>query len=147
MELGKKKNPVSGNESNIFVCALIGGGIGFGITLALALILPFAVTGFDDPNSLAMPMACLSAFVGSFAGAFISAKRNGGLSVQTGLLSSAVMLLPMIAVSFIIPGESNMIGALVMVAVIVVAALLGSLAVNKLTGNRKRSMKKVMKRR
>ncbi len=146
MENNKKRNP-SVNGQNPFICALIGGGISFAVMLLTALVFPLVALKLSDPNATAMPISCVCAFVGALSGGFISAKKCGHSVIQVGLMSSGITVLPMVLVSLIVPGNGNFVSALIIIAIIVSASLLGSYAVMKISGNRKRNMKKAMKRR
>ena len=146
MENNKKRNP-SVNGQNPFICALIGGGISFCVILLTALIFPIAALKMSDPKAMAMPISCVCAFMGAVTGSFVSAKKCGHSAIQAGLMSAGITVLPMALVSLIVPGNSNFVSALVIIGIIVSASLLGAYAVTKINGNRKRNMKKVMKRR
>ena len=142
-----KKRATPATTQNAFICALVGGGISLAVMLIAALAFPLAALKFEDPNASAMPISYICAFIGALIGAFAAAKKCGHSSVQTGLMSGAVMLLPMILVSLVIPGGGSIISALIIGAVIMGASFLGSFVNMKLSGNRKRNMKKAMKRR
>lgn len=134
-------------EENVFISALIGGGIGLAVTLLLVLILPFVALSFEDPASTALPIAVVCAFVGAVVGAFISAKKCKSSVMPVCLISAAVMLVPLTAVSFFVGGKGSIIGAALIIGAILIASLATALAVMKISGSRKRNMKKVLKRR
>ena len=146
MENNKKRNP-SANQQNPFICALIGGGISLAVIILAVLLCPFVALKLSNPNAIAMPISYVCAFIGALIGGFVSAKKCGDSMIQVGLMSSGVTVLPMVLVSFLIPGSGNIISALIIIAVIVCASMLGAYSVMKINGSRKRNMKKVMKRR
>ncbi|MBO5870249.1 MAG: YrzE family protein [Clostridia bacterium] len=146
MENNKKRNP-SANQQNLFICALIGGGISFAVMTLTVLLFPFVALKLGDPNAIAIPISYMCAFIGALVGGFVSAKKCGDFMIQVGLMSSGVTILPMVLISFLIPGSGNIISALIIIAIIVCASMLGAYSVMKINGSRKRNMKKVMKRR
>lgn len=143
----KRINPEAVNEKSVFICALIGGGVALLITLVLALLMPLLLLATDDPNSLVMPTVCTCSFLGIAVGAVISAKLCNDSFVVSGLLTFAVMFLPILLISLIIPSENNFLSAAVLLVSSLASSLLVSVLFSKLSGNRKRSMKRVMKRR
>lgn len=145
MEQNKKRTP--NDRPNMLISALIGGGVSLSVMLLTAFVFPFVALKFNNPNALSAPMAYITVFLGAMVGSFVSAKRNGDMMLGSGMLSGAFMLLPMALVSLIIPGDMSFLSALAAIAVIALASFLGAFAVMKLGTNRKRNMKKAMKRR
>ncbi len=143
----KRVNPEAANERSVFICSLIGGGAALLITLVLALLMPLLLLAADDPNSLVMPTVCVCSFVGVAVGAVISARLCKDSFVVCGLLTFAVMFLPILLISLIIPNKSDFLNAAVISVSSLASALLASVLYSRISGNRKRNMKRVMKRR
>lgn len=147
MDKSKKRVPHGKSEPNIWLGALIGGGIGLAAVLGLALIMPLALMGLDDPNGFALPAAAFCVFMGGLVGGFISANTSKGAEIISGLLSAAVIILPMLLISFIYGKGFAPIGFLIILASLLISSFLGAFAVLKLNSGRKRSMKRAMRRR
>jgi hypothetical protein len=113
----------------------------------MILISPFAMLGLSSPNSLALIFAAAAVFLGSASGSVFSATQYKDSPVAAGLLSSGIIALPLIIVSLFLPYETSLVSIAVISASIIVASLFGSIAVSKFSSNRKRNMKKALKRR
>ena len=127
--------------------SVIGGLTGLGITVALLLVLPFAVLGLDDPNQFVLPSVCACVLIGSAVGGFISASRCKENAVVSTLISFAAVILPIALISLFISGD---MGVAPLVGVLL-SGLAGHgialLSVMKFSKSKKRKMKSVMKRR
>ena len=148
----KHTKPTAGAQGqngtqNFFKSSLIGGGIGLALAALVILISPFAMLSFGSPNSLALPFAAIAVFLGSAAGSVFAATQYKDSPIAAGLLASGIIALPLTIISFFIPYEASVINIAVISASLIGASLLGSLSVAKLSSNRKRNMKKALKRR
>ena len=146
MERTKRANPTNGNESRFPLQSVIGGLIGFGVTVVLLLALPFLVLGFEDPNSFVLPSVCLCTFAGNSVGGFVSASKSDNI-IATTLISLATAVLPIILISFFVSGSFSLVSAVAVLLSAVVGNALSAFAVTKFSKSKKRKMKNVMKRR
>ncbi len=142
----KTKNPQK-DQTNLLICALIGGGIGLALSILLALIMPMAIINSSDPNSLTTPLAAVCIGLGGMAGAVTSSKKSNQMKFLAGMLSTAVILVPIFLISLIIPQNFNIMNAIVSVSALLISASIGAFTVSKTSSNQKRNMKKAMKRR
>ena len=138
---------VENGAGQFFKISLIGGGIGIALTLLVILISPFAMLSFGSPNSLALLFAAIAVFLGSAAGSVFSATRYKESPIVSGLLSSGIIALPLIIISIFLPYEISFTNIAVISVSLIVASLAGSISVSKFSSNRKRNMKKALKRR
>lgn len=127
-----------------WLCALIGGGIGLGVVLVCALLSPLLILKTEDPNSMITIFSAISVFSGGAVGAFIAANRSK--SFACGMLSSVVIIVPMLIVSILTRETPEWISALVSLIATVGASALGSYIATAAFKNKKRNMKKAMKR-
>lgn len=146
MEQTQKRN-IGNREPSLVVSALIGGGIGLAVIIITALISPLLLLNMGDPNSMITPVAAVCVFIGGATGSVIAARLCGESFAVSGLISASVMLLPILLVSFLIPGERNVVLSAAMSAVLLASSLLSSFAASRISSNRKKNMKKLMKRR
>ena len=138
------------NESNtkdFFKSSLLGGGIGIALTLLVVLISPFAMLGFSSPNALTLLFAAIAVFLGSASGSIFAASGYKDSPILAGLLASGVIAFPLVIVSLFLPYDVSFLNILVISISLISASLLGSLTVGKLSSNRKRNMRKALKRR
>lgn len=147
MEHRRKNTNPQKSETNILICALIGGGIGLALSLMLALIMPMAIINSGDPNSLTTPLAAVCIGLGGMTGAVTSARKSKDSKFLAGMLSSAVILVPLSLVSFLLPQNFNMLNGIISVSALMLSAFLGAFATSKTSSNSKKNMKKAMKRR
>lgn len=146
MERNKQKMP-HGSEPNMWLNSLIAGGVGLGLIILSALLMPVLLLGLSDPNGFVMPAAGICVFIGGAASGIIAAKTSKGKELTASGISSAVILVPMLLISFMFKKGFDLFGFIIIAAVLAASALLGGFAVSKITQNKKHSMKKVMKRR
>lgn len=146
MERTKRANPTNGNESRFPLQSVIGGLIGFGVTVVLLLALPFLVLGFEDPNSFVLPSVCLCTFIGNAVGGFVSASKGNNMIVAT-LISLGTAILPIILISFFVSGGFSLVSVVAVLLSATVGNVLSAFAVTKFSKSKKRKMKSVMKRR
>lgn len=147
----KKKIPTHAEtvsqSPGVILCALIGGGIGLALTVMATMISPLALLGLEAPNAMATQAAAFCIFLGGASGAAVAAKRCKTAPMAAGLISAAIMALPILLVSFFITGEVSWLNIAVMTASLVISALIGSVCVTKAGTSRKRNMKRALKRR
>ena len=149
MKHTKQRTPAqnqSGTQS-FFKASLIGGGIGIALTALVILLSPFTILSSASPSSLSLVLAAAAVFLGSAAGSVFSATHYKDSPVLAGLLSSGVIALPLIITSLFLPYETSATNVAVISASLIVASLIGSISVSKFSSNRKRNMKKALKRR
>lgn len=144
MDIGKNH---ARTDTNIpmWLCALIGGGIGLGVIVVFALLSPLLILRTDDPNSMTAVFAAVSVFSGGAVGAFISANR--AKSFVSGMLSSVVIIIPMLLVSLLTSETPEWSSALISLIATISASALGAYIATAMGKNKKRNMKKAMKRR
>ena len=149
MERNNKRNAVSApkKQKGILQSALAGGGIGIALTVMLALLSPFALLGLSDPNSTVLPITAICVFFGGASSAAIAAKNCRESPLAAGMLSAAVIAVPLTVTSFFISGEWWVASLGVMLASLIFSALFGVWLVVKAGKSRKRNMKKALKRR
>lgn len=149
MERNNKRNAVATpkKQKGILQSALIGGGVGLALILMLALLSPFALLGFSNPNATVLPMTAVCVFLGGISGATLAAKSCKDSPIAAGMLSSAVIAVPMVAVSMFAGGEWWLAAFGIIIASLAVSAFVGSWIVSKAGRSRKRNMKKALKRR
>ena len=146
MDNSKRRNRGNAPQS-MWLSGLLGGLVGIGIITAMILLLPFAVLRTENPNSLALPVAALSVFVGSAVGSFFGVKRCMDACYRVALIAAGVVCFPLLLFSFFIIGESSLLRGAIIFGTVLAGAMLTALAVQKFSANRKRNMKRVMKRR
>ncbi len=138
---------MNGNESRFLLPSVIGGLVGLCVTVALLLVLPFAILGFEDPNSFVLPSVCLCTLVGSAVGGFFAVSKCKDTAVLSALTSFATVILPIALISFFVSGEIRV----ALIIAVPMSALAGNglvaLAVTRLSKSKKRKMKNAMKRR
>lgn len=139
--------PRARGEKNVWISGVIGGGAGLAVTLVSALLLPLALVSLDDPKPFVFPLACLCVFVGGILGGFVSAKNARGNELLASLIGSAAMLLPMLVISLFINRQGSALHLLLVAASAVISFLLGSGVIRAISQNKKRNMKRAMKRR
>lgn len=147
MERTKRANPTNGHESRFPLQSVIGGLIGFGVTVVLLLALPFLVLGFEDPNSFVLPSVCLCTFIGNAVGGFVSASKSRDNIIMSVLISLATAILPVILVSFFVTGDLSLASLIAVLLSTVAGNALAALSVTKFAKSKRRKMKSVMKRR
>ncbi len=149
MERNNKRNAVATpkKQKGIFQSALIGGGIGVALIIMLALLSPFALLSFSSPNSTVLPMTAVCVFLGGISGATLAAKSCKDSPLSAGMLSAAVIAVPLIIVSLFFGGEWWLTAFGIIIASLAVSAFVGSWVVSKAGRSRKRNMKKALKRR
>ena len=135
------------NEKNWWINSLIGGGIGLAISMLAALLMPILLLKLDDTYAFILPAAGLCLFAGGIAGGIIGALNTKGREIISGLINSGVMLSAMLLVSFMFKKGFDLIGFLILTAVIILSSLLGAFAVMKTNNSQKRNMNRMMKRR
>ncbi|MBR4950571.1 MAG: hypothetical protein IKU23_04780 [Clostridia bacterium] len=146
MERAKKKAPKV-NQRSIWLNGLISGGIGLLVIVALLLILPAMLISSADPKAYITPLVVFCVGMGGAAAGAIAASVTKGNELVAALIAAAVVVLPLIGISLLINGGFNFFGFLTVVITVFLMALAGGYAVTKISGGRKRSMKKIMKRR
>lgn len=129
----------------LWLCALIGGGIGLGVIIVFALLSPLMILKTEDPNSMITIFSAISVFSGGTVGAFIAANRSR--SFACGMLSSVVILVPMLIVSIITSEAPGWSSALISLIATIASSALGAYIATAAFNNKKRNMKKAMKRR
>lgn len=142
-----KKLPKPQSSGNLFMTSLISAGIGLGVVLALALLLPLFFIGGTDPEALVLPMAIISIVSGGFTGGFISAKREKGDELLSAGITALMILAPMAVISFLYKKGFSFGGFAIIAVALVISALVAAALVAKAGGNKKRSMKKILKKR
>ena len=143
----KKKAQNIKKDTDIYIASLIGGGIGLAASLLMILISPLILIKTATPNAFAQIAACLSLFLGGCTGGFMSAVRCRNMPMGSGLLSSLVTVVPTLLVSFFIPGGADILGAVIIIAISAGGAALGAFIFLKSSGNKKKKMKRALKRR
>ncbi len=143
----KKKLKKNMNNSNVWIAALIGGGIALAVSIILILITPFFLVKAENPNAFAETVAYISLFIGGLTGGFISANSCRQMPFRSAAISASVTALPILLISFFIPGGFNVIGAIIIMAIIYGSTFLGAFLLTRGISNKKRSMKKALKRR
>ena len=144
-QAARKQN--ENNAGQFFKDSLLGGGIGIALTLLVILISPFAMLGLGSPNSLALVFAAIAVFLGSATGSAFSATRCKDSPILAGLLSSGIITLPPVIISFFLPYDTSVLNIAVISVSLIGASIIGSLTVTKFSSSRKRNMKKALKRR
>lgn len=135
------------SDGNLLIGALISGGIGLGVILGLTLLLPLIFIGGNDPDAMVLPMAIISVALGGFTGGFISARREKGEELLSAAITSLMMVAPMVLISFLYKKGFDFGGFAIIAITLVASALSGAVLVSKAGGNKKRSLKKIMKKR
>ncbi len=140
----KRRAPQSGNP---YIDGLVAGGIGAGVLLLLVLLLPLLLITFDDPNSLALPAVCLSAFVGGAVCGVIAASRCKEAPLLSSLVGAAVMLSAILVASLAVGGEANITAGILVAAILLASCVGGAFVTQRFFADKKRNMKKALKRR
>jgi hypothetical protein len=147
MERTKRTNPMNESENGFLFPSVIGGLIGMGVTVALLLILPFAVLGFEDSDSLVLPSVCLCVLVGTAVGGFLAVLKCRDNALVSALTSFATVVMPIILISIFVSGEVSIASVIGVVLSALAGNGLAALAVTRFSKSKKRKMKNVMKRR
>lgn len=141
-----KKRQIGGQSESLWLTSLIGGLIGLGVMLALALLMPLIIINTASPESLVLPAAIICTALGSLAGGFVSAKKAKGAELFSGIISALTILLPLALISFIYGKGFSLTSFLIIAVVIIGVSLLASYLVAKSGTNKKQNMKKLMKK-
>ncbi|MBQ9848117.1 MAG: TIGR04086 family membrane protein [Clostridia bacterium] len=143
MDIAKNRSRIGGFP--LWLCSLIGGGIGLGVTVACALLIPLLIKSTADPNSLVKIMAAACVFLGGAVGGFIASMQSR--SFASGMLSAAVCAVCMLVVSLFSEQPPEWSSALASLLALIASSALGSYLATATQKNKKRSMKRAMKRR
>lgn len=146
MEHNKKRRAVR-SSGNVVTEGLIGGGIGAGTVLLLLLLLPILLITFEDPNLLAVPTVCLAVFIGGAVCGIVAANRCGESPLLAAVIGASAMLLPIFIVSLTLGGTADITVALLVVAVLLASSAGGAFLTQRFRSDKKRNMKKALKRR
>lgn len=135
------------SSDNILSATLIGGGIGIAVCILAVLLMPTILLNFDDPNSLTFIATAFCLILGSTTASITAANKAKNSKTLSGLLASAVLFVPILLISFFIPGDFNIITVLSTLAIIMLSGVCCSYIVQRLSANSKKNMKKFMKSR
>lgn len=147
MERTKRTNPTNESGNGVFLPSVICGLIGLGVTVALLLVLPFAVLGFENPDSFVLPSVCLCVLVGTAVGGFLAVLKCRDNALVSALTSFATVVMPIILISIFVSGEVSIASVIGVVLSALAGNGLAALAVTRFSKSKKRKMKNVMKRR
>ena len=143
----EKRQKLNTGKQNWWVNSLIGGGVGLAVTVISVLLMPLLLLRSPDPNALILPAAAICLFIGAIAGSIIGALNAKGKEMISGAINCGIIFAAMLLISFMFKKGFDLIGFLVLTAVIIISSLLGAFAVMKMNTSQKRNMNKMMKRR
>ncbi len=146
MEHNKKRRAVR-NSGNVVTEGLIGGGIGAGTILLLLLLVPILLITFEDPDPLTVPTVCLAVFLGGAVCGVIAANRCDESPLLAAVIGAAAMLLPIFIVSLTLGGKADIAVCALVVAVLLSSSAGGAFLTRRFRSDKKRNMKKALKRR
>ncbi len=146
MEKHKRKPPKT-KEKDFWVNALTAGGIGLAVIMLCSFLMPLLLLNLPEPSSVTGILAWVSAFIGSLISGITAAKGARGKETVAALTACGVIMLPMLLLSFIYKKGFDIIGFLIVTAIIAAASILGAVIITRLSQNKSRGMKKAMKRR
>ncbi len=140
-------NPAKNGESGFIIPALIGGGTGLTATLLLTLLAPFLLLNLNDPNSFGTATAAVCALLGGASGAGAATVLCRDMPFQSGMLSAGISVIPLILISLFLPGDFDFAKCGIILASFAAGAGAVSFFISRSRTNRKKNMKKIMKRR
>lgn len=143
----QKPHNVKGEAGQLIKESLIGGGIGLALVIATVLISPFAMLSFSAPNALALPFAAVAVLLGGASGSAYSANRYKDAPIAAGMISSGIIAIPLVIASFFIPQSRSLFNTAIISASLIGGSIAGSVSIAKIASDRKRNMKRAMKRR
>lgn len=143
----RKSADPSQNQKGVFVSALIGGGIGFALIMLLALVSPFVLLGFSNPNATVLPITAACVFLGGLSGATVSARGCKASPFAAGMLSAGVIAVPMVLISLFVGGSLWLAALGAVLASLALSSFAGAYLTSRAGKSKKRNMKKALRRR
>lgn len=146
MKPNTQRNPNSSNE-NILKPVLIGGAIGIAVCILSVLLMPTVLLNFDDPNGLTFIGASVCLALGAITASVTASKKSKNSKLLSGILASATVFLPVLLISFFLPGKLGILNIAIATALTVGFGFLCSYLITKFSANSNKKMKKIMRGR
>ncbi len=145
--MGNPKKARKPEGSSPWITALISGGIGLLVILALTLIAPLLLLKAENPDGLMLLSALLCVAVGGAVGGLIASRSSKGAEIASALITALVMLIPMLVISFLYKKGFSAVGFVLVAVTLFASSILSALGVLRIGNDKKRSMKRLTKAR
>ena len=142
-----RKNVTADGQQSPWICALIGAGIGIGITLVAMLLMPILLLGTSSPNELVILAAPFCVAIGGCVASFVGTRLSPEQSLMPSLLCLGMMALPLVVASMFVTGERDIVMSAVILLALAASTMFTSFFMLKTASSKKKRVKKLMKRR
>lgn len=105
---------------------------GIAVTVVVMLLLALVMTMVDLPQALVEPLVIVAAGIGAFGSGYICSRKSKEKGFFLGLICGGILfLLSMVAGIVVVPGGFGTIALVKLFAILLCAALGGSVGVNR----------------